>query len=405
MTVKILCIAGARPNFMKVAPILRALRQDSGFEVRLVHTGQHYDASLSKVFFDELDIPRPDIALEVGSGGHAEQTAEVLRRFEAVLRSEQPQAVLVVGDVNSTMACAVATAKFQLDVENQFTWTFGRRTRPVTIHVEAGLRSFDEDMPEEINRRLTDAISDLLFVSEPAGVENLRREGVPDERVFFVGNVMIDTLVAARDSAMRSDVLERLGLRAKEFAVLTLHRPSNVDDPARFRALLQTLDEMAGRVFPVVFPVHPRTRARMESLEMRLDPARWRITGPLGYLDFLKLQALSRIVITDSGGVQEETTILGVPCLTLRENTERPVTVTEGTNVLAGTGKQGILSAFARALARAGGPRVPRYWDGRAASRIASVLTDVFGPEIRSHHATAARTVREGQGLRPARSA
>lgn len=405
MTTKILCIAGARPNFMKVAPLLRALRGASRFEVRLVHTGQHYDAALSQVFFDELDIPRPDISLEVGSGGHAEQTAEILRRFEPVLRQEQPQAVLVVGDVNSTMACAVAAAKFQLDSASHYTWRDGRRTRPLTIHVEAGLRSFDDDMPEEVNRRLTDAISDLLFVSEPQGVENLLREGVPEARIFFVGNVMIDTLMAARESAMRSDVLERLGLRAKEYSVLTLHRPSNVDDPAAFRGLLETLDALSGPVAPVVFPVHPRTRARLESLGLALDPARWRITGPLGYLDFLKLQALSRVVITDSGGVQEETTILGVPCLTLRENTERPVTVTDGTNVLAGTRAEGIRDAFARALTRAEAPKVPRYWDGRAATRIASVLEDVFDPQARRHPATASRALRDGLALHPARPA
>ena len=388
MAVKILCIAGARPNFMKVAPLMRALSRMDGFEARLVHTGQHYDDSLSKVFFDDLNMPRPDIELAVGSGSHAEQTAEIIRRFETVLQVEQPHAVLVVGDVNSTIGCALATAKFQLDGRKQFEWKFGRRTRPVTIHVEAGLRSFDEDMPEEINRRLTDAISDLLFVSEPAGVENLRREGAPEDRVFFVGNVMIDTLVAARERAMRSTIVERLGLPEKQFGVLTLHRPSNVDDPERFRALLELLDDLAGRVSPLVFPVHPRTRARLENMGLRLDPTRWRITGPLGYLDFLKLQALARLVITDSGGVQEETTILGVPCITLRENTERPVTVTEGTNVLAGTGRDGILSAFAEAMNGAAGARVPLYWDGRAAVRIVEALAEVFGSTIRRRDAT-----------------
>jgi len=243
-------------------------------------------------------------------------------------------------------------------------------------------------MPEEINRRLTDSVSDLLFVSEPAGLENLRKEGVPDERVFFVGNVMIDTLFATRERAMKSTIVERLGLPEKQFGVLTLHRPGNVDDPERFRALLELLDDLAGRVSPLVFPVHPRTRARLESMGMRLDPTRWRLTGPLGYLDFLKLQALARLVITDSGGVQEETTILGVPCITLRENTERPVTVTEGTNVLAGTGRDGILRAFAEAMNGAARARVPQYWDGQAAGRIVEVLADVFSSTIHRRDAT-----------------
>ena len=380
MTPKVLCVVGARPNFMKAAPLLRALAESGRFQVRLLHTGQHYDAALSRVFFDDLDMPRPDLQLETGSSSHAQQTAEILKQFEPVLEREQPQVVVVVGDVNSTIACALATAKFQLDPEEQFTWKFGRRRRPVIVHVEAGLRSFDDEMPEEINRRLTDAISDLLFVSDPAGVANLRKEGVPDERVFFVGNVMIDTLFAARERAMESGVMARLGLREKEFALLTLHRPSNVDDPDTFRALLEVLDGLAGRVAPLVFPVHPRTRTRLESIGARLDPARWLVTGPLGYLDFLNLEALARIVITDSGGVQEETTILGVPCITLRQNTERPATVSEGTNVLAGNEKQTILSAFDRAMNGTHGRRVPPFWDGQAARRMEQVLTDVFDP-------------------------
>jgi UDP-N-acetylglucosamine 2-epimerase (non-hydrolysing) len=396
MTVRILCIAGARPNFMKVAPLMRALSRTEGFEPRLVHTGQHYDDALSRVFFDELRLPRPDVELAVGSGSHAEQTAEIIRRFETVLQREQPHAVLVVGDVNSTIGCALAASKFQLDPRRHFQWRFGRRTRPVTIHVEAGLRSFDEDMPEEINRRLTDAISDLLFVSEPAGVENLRREGVPAERVFFVGNVMIDTLVAAREQAMASTVLERLGLEERRYGVLTLHRPGNVDDPRRFRALLSVLDELAGRA-RLVFPVHPRTAARLATMGIRLDPARWSVTGPLGYLDSLKLQAVARLVVTDSGGVQEETTILGVPCVTLRDNTERPVTVTDGTNVLAGTTRDGVRRAIAAALDAVPAARVPKHWDGQAAGRIASVLAEAF-----SGRAEHRRTARAGLRRAPA---
>jgi len=375
---KILCVAGARPNFMKVAPLMRALAAKAPFEVRLLHTGQHYDEKLSRVFFDDLDIPRPDIELEVGSGSHAAQTAEIIRRFEPVLEEEQPQAVLVVGDVNSTTACALVAAKFELSRANQFVWQFGRRRRPVTIHVEAGLRSGDRDMPEEINRRVTDAISDLLFVSDPAGVVNLRDEGVDPQRVFYVGNVMIDTLVAARDRAMRSRVLEDLGLRERQFGVVTLHRPSNVDDPDKLRALLRILDRLATPACPLVFPVHPRTRSRVEASGIIFDPARWRITGPLGYLDFLKLQALARIVFTDSGGVQEETTILGVPCLTLRDNTERPVTVSEGTNLLVGTDEERVLQGVATATSGRRNGGMPRYWDGQAARRIAEVLSRVF---------------------------
>ncbi len=365
MAVKILCIAGARPNFIKIAPLMRAFGRDPRFDARLIHTGQHYDAKLSRVFFDELGIPRPDLELEVGSGSHAAQTAEIMRRFEPVLAAEQPQAVLVVGDVNSTIGCALVTAKFQL--EAPFRWRGQERRRPVMIHVEAGLRSFDDDMPEEVNRKLTDAISDLLYVSDPAGLENLRAEGVTDARMEFVGNVMIDTLLAAREQAMRSPVLEDLHLRAREYALVTLHRPSNVDDPAALAGLLQVVEEVS---LPLVFPVHPRTRARLETMSRKLDPARWTVTDPLGYLDFLKLTACARLVLTDSGGVQEETTVLGVPCVTLRANTERPVTISEGTNRLAGTDPASVRASVAEALASSPAGRVPRFWDGHAAERI-----------------------------------
>jgi UDP-N-acetylglucosamine 2-epimerase (non-hydrolysing) len=377
MDVKILLIGGARPNFIKIAPLLRVLQGDPRFTVRLVHTGQHYDERLSKVFFDELNIPRPHIELEVGSGTHARQTAEIIRRFEPVLEAEQPQAILVVGDVNSTIACALVAAKFQLATD--FEWKAGRRRRPVVIHVEAGLRSFDDDMPEEVNRRLTDAVSDVLFVSDPAGLENLRREGVPAERVFFVGNVMIDTLRAFREQAMTSSVAGDLGVTDSAFGLLTLHRPSNVDDPAVLRRLLEILDEVAARL-PLVFPVHPRTRARLESAGATPEPSRWTLTDPLGYLDFLKLQTMARVVFTDSGGVQEETTALGVPCVTLRDNTERPITVQEGTNVLAGHSREAILAAFERAMAAGPTGRMPRYWDGKAAERVRAVLRELFPP-------------------------
>jgi UDP-N-acetylglucosamine 2-epimerase (non-hydrolysing) len=376
MPTKILLVAGARPNFMKIAPLMRAFTNNPAFVARLVHTGQHYDEKLSKVFFDELKIPRPDIELEVGSGSHAQQTAEIIKRFEPVLEREQPQAVLVVGDVNSTIGCALVTSKFML--KEPFRSKLGERRRPVMIHVEAGLRSNDWDMPEEINRLLTDAVSDLLFVSDPAGLANLEKEGVARSRYFFVGNVMIDTLLGAKEQAMKSSILEELGVKEREYALLTLHRPSNVDDVDALEALLATLDEIA-REQPVLFPVHPRTRARIAAGGITLDPARWRLTDPIGYMDFLKLTASAKVVLTDSGGIQEETTVLGVPCITLRENTERPVTLTEGTNVLAGTRRDAILAAYRDTKARASEPpRVPRFWDGKSAERIDEILTNIF---------------------------
>lgn len=386
MPAKILCVAGARPNFMKIAPLMRTLSANPLFSVKLVHTGQHYDAALSKIFFDDLNIPRPDIELEVGSGTHASQTAEIIRRFEPVLVAEQPQAVLVVGDVNSTIACALVVAKFQL--EDEFAWRHGRRRRPIMIHVEAGLRSFDDDMPEEANRKLTDAISDVLFVSDPSGVVNLKNEGVPDEKVFFVGNVMIDTLLALERRAMQSRILDALKLRANHFGLVTLHRPSNVDAPAALAALLGALDRIASEL-PLVFPMHPRTRERWKSSGFTLAPERWTVTDPLGYLDFMKLQASARVVFTDSGGVQEETTVLGVPCVTLRENTERPVTIAEGTNVLAGTRPADILAAFDTVMStprRHRTARIPRYWDGQAAQRVGAVLSELFMHPASSPH-------------------
>jgi UDP-N-acetylglucosamine 2-epimerase (non-hydrolysing) len=374
MSHKILCIAGARPNFMKIGPILRVLRSRARFAPKLVHTGQHYDAKLSKVFFDDLKIPAPDHELEVGSGTHATQTAEIMRRFEPVLAQEQPEAVLVVGDVNSTIACALVTSKFVL--ARPFATRLGVHRRPLMIHVEAGLRSFDDEMPEEVNRKLTDAISDILFVSDPAGMVNLENEGVPAARCFFVGNVMIDTLLAARAEAMKSAILDTLGIAGRPYGLLTLHRPSNVDDVAALAALLDTLDEIAHEL-PIVFPIHPRTRATLRASGYTLDPERWWVTDPLGYMDFLKLMADARVVLTDSGGVQEETTVLGVPCISLRDSTERPVTVTEGTNRLAGSNREAILAAFADASTRREA-RVPRFWDGRAAERIEETLAEIF---------------------------
>jgi UDP-N-acetylglucosamine 2-epimerase (non-hydrolysing) len=376
-TRKILCVAGARPNFMKVAPILRAFAETPGVEASLVHTGQHYDEKLSRVFFDELALPRPSVELEVGSGTHAAQTAEIMRRFEGVLAEHQPQAVLVVGDVNSTVACALTAAKFGLD--QPFATRSGTRRRPAVIHVEAGLRSFDDDMPEEVNRKLTDAISDLLFVSEAAGVRNLRREGVPDDRVFLVGNVMIDTLLHARDRAAQSPVLTSLGLAARPYGLVTLHRPANVDDAAVLHGLLRALDEVAFRL-PLVFPVHPRTRIRLREAGVRLDPARWTVVDPVGYLDFVRLMEKATLVLTDSGGVQEETTLLGTPCVTLRDNTERPVTVEQGTNVLAGTKGDGLRAAVEAAFAKRDKARVPELWDGGAARRVAEISARLLIP-------------------------
>jgi UDP-N-acetylglucosamine 2-epimerase (non-hydrolysing) len=371
---KILCVAGARPNFMKVAPVLRALASTGAFETRLVHTGQHYDQALSRVFFEELGLPRPDVELEVGSASHAVQTAEILRRFESVLEIEQPQVVVVVGDVNSTLACALAAAKFRR--REAFAWRGARRHRPIVAHVEAGLRSFDEEMPEELNRRLTDAVSDLLFVSEPAGLMNLRREGIPEERLFLVGNVMIDSLLAVKERAARSEILSRFALEQGGYAVLTLHRPSNVDDPSYLAERLSQLDLLSTEM-PIVFPVHPRTRARLVEARIELAPRRFLMCEPLGYVDFIALLSGARLVLTDSGGIQEETTVLGVPCVTLRENTERPITVQQGTNVLAGSTRAGFDAALRVALERRGKAPRPPLWDGGAADRVAAVLAEL----------------------------
>jgi UDP-N-acetylglucosamine 2-epimerase (non-hydrolysing) len=383
---KLLLVAAARPNFMKIAALVDALVRHSAAEgggasrgrLRhvLIHTGQHYDERMSKLFFDELAIPRPAIDLGVGSGSHARQTAEVLVRIEPVLIEERPDMVVVVGDVNSTLACALAAAKLNIPV----------------AHVEAGLRSFDRTMPEEVNRVLTDAVSDLLFTSCEDADRNLAREGIPAERVHLVGNVMIDTLLKHRRAALGSDVTTRLGLGhwangdVRRYGLLTLHRPSNVDAPEAFEGILRAVARVAEEV-PVVFPMHPRSRKR--AVEFGLDGllegqgtgSSWRgvrVTEPLGYLDFLALMDHASLVLTDSGGVQEETTILGVPCLTLRENTERPVTITEGTSELVGAQPSRIVDAALRRLA---GPRAPsarpRLWDGRAAERIVAILSQM----------------------------
>ena len=354
---QVLCVAGARPNFMKIAPVMAALTE-TGIPAQLLHTGQHYDAAMSDSFFADLGIPRPDHHLEVGSGSHAVQTAEIMKRFEPVLESVQPQAVLVVGDVNSTLACALVAAKRGVRV----------------IHVEAGLRSYDRGMPEEINRVLTDQISDLLFTTERGALANLQREGIDPARVEFVGNVMIDTLYRNLEHAVPS--AQTVGTALPQYAVLTLHRPSNVDHPDTLAALLDVVAEI-NRSLPVVLPLHPRTRASIEKFgyTARLDGLH--LLPPVGYLEMLGLMRDARMVLTDSGGIQEETTALGVPCLTLRETTERPITLVEGTNTLVGARPDAIRAAFGEVMSSGGkAGRVPEYWDGRAAMRIAYKLKE-----------------------------
>lgn len=360
--IKIICVCGARPNFMKIAPIMRAFSETGDFDTLLVHTGQHYDKNMSELFFDELGIPRPDINLEVGSSSHAVQTAEVMLRFEPVVMDYEPDYVLVVGDVNSTIACGLVAVKLGVKL----------------IHVEAGLRSFDRNMPEEVNRVLTDSISDLLFVTEESGLRNLQNEGVNSDKVHLVGNVMIDTLLANRQKATSSTILGRLELTPGDYGVITLHRPSNVDDPHRFDQIVTAFERME-RDIKLVFPMHPRTRNNLRGTELgkRLDSmANFMIIDPVGYLDFLRLMADSRVIMTDSGGIQEETTILQVPCLTLRENTERPITITEGTNQLVKPiTAENILKHYESIMAGLNSnSRIPKFWDGKAAQRIAEVI-------------------------------
>ena len=366
-----LCVVGARPNFMKIAPLCRAFDKRPSCRCFLVHTGQHYDRAMSDLFFEELEIPRPHVNLGVSGGSHAQQTAAIMTRFEPVLSEMAPDTVVVVGDVNSTLSCALVAAKAGVPV----------------AHVEAGLRSFDRTMPEETNRVLTDTISDFLFVSEPSGVRNLMREGAPIERVHFVGNVMIDSLLRCRGQARRSTVLDRLSLRQRGYALLTLHRPANVDSRQTLEAILSAIERIQ-ETMPVVFPAHPRTRKSIEGFGLAERLASWNglvQTGPLGYLDFLCLMDRAAVVLTDSGGIQEETTVLGVPCLTLRDNTERPATLYQGTNQLVGRDPERIVSAFCRVL-RDGVPdreRLPELWDGRAAERIADVLLTPTAPVLR----------------------
>ena len=367
---RILSVVGARPNFMKIAPVVSELRRVSEVSHRLVHTGQHYDDKLSGTFFEELGLPEPDLNLQVGSGSHTWQTAEVMKRLEPVLEEFRPDLVFVVGDVNSTLAAALTAVKLGIPV----------------AHIEAGLRSFDLTMPEEINRKVTDTISELLFVTEQSGVDNLKAEGVSEERIFLVGNVMIDTLLRHRAIAARSRVLEKLGVKNGEhirpYGVLTLHRPSNVDQPETLEPLLQAIRELAQEI-PVFFPIHPRTMTRVRDLNLGHyfgESSNGSSTGlqaldPLGYLDFLCLMDHSRLVLTDSGGIQEETTALGVPCLTLRNNTERPATVEHGSNQIIGVDAVKIVNAGRHILGNwSRSSRRPPLWDGHAATRILEVV-------------------------------
>jgi len=361
---KIVVVAGARPNFMKVAPVIEALDEYPDLiEHKLVHTGQHYDEAMSRSFFGALGLPKPDIDLEVGSGSHAEQTGRVMIEFEKVLVRDRPDLVIVVGDVNSTLACAVTARKLGVPV----------------AHVEAGLRSRDMEMPEEINRLCTDVLCDYLFTTDEMASQNLRDEGVAESKIHFVGNVMIDTLLKHRQVAAEDDTLAGLGLEAGEYALVTLHRPSNVDDPEILRGLADVLVELS-RDTPVVFPIHPRTRARLEHTgladAMEAEPG-LQLLQPLGYIPFLNLVMHARLVLTDSGGLQEETTVLGVPCLTLRHNTERPITCSQGTNRLVGNEPGAVRAAIADVLAGGRGESAaPEKWDGRAARRIAAVLVE-----------------------------
>ncbi len=361
---RILHVVGARPNFMKIAPVMQALDRRNGCEQILVHTGQHYDANMSQVFLDELGLPPPDVHLAVGSGTHAWQTAQVMLRFEPVLLDFRPDWVVVPGDVNSTLAAALVASKLGISV----------------AHVEAGLRSGDRTMPEEINRVLTDHLADLLFTTEPSGNAHLAQEGIPAAKIRYVGNVMIDSLVRLlpRAEASWPELRAKLGL-AQRYVLVTLHRPSNVDDSATLAEVLAALTEIAGDV-QVVFPVHPRTRARIAEAGLADHTRGLLLTEPLGYLEFLALEKHAAVVLTDSGGVQEETTYLGVPCLTARPNTERPITITAGTNQLVARQRGALVAAFRDVMRGAGPgwqpPSPPPLWDGHAAERIADAFVN-----------------------------
>ena len=351
-------VVGARPNYMKIAPLMDALKDAPGIRQILVNTGQHYDEAMSKSFLRELSLPAPDRNLEVGSASHAVQTAKVMIGFEEVCLADKPDLVVVAGDVNSTMAASLVAAKLMIPI----------------AHLEAGLRSYDRAMPEEINRIVTDCLADLLLTPSTDGDDNLLKEGVAREKIHFVGNIMIDTLMRHLPMATLDRIRDRVPVTDKGYGVLTLHRPSNVDDPAILRRILEAIAHVARRM-PVVFPVHPRTRQRLAAAGVDDLLANVMLTEPLGYIDFLSLSSHARIILSDSGGLQEESTALGIPCLTLRENTERPVTITHGTNRLVGTQTAAIVAGFDEAMAREHEPqRRPPLWDGQTAGRVAAVL-------------------------------
>jgi len=358
-------VVGARPNFMKAAPLMAELKKDpQKFSPHLIHSGQHYDKRLSQLFFDELKMPQPDIYLGVGSATHAVQTARIMTELEDIWMKQPPDLVIVFGDVNSTLAAAIVAAKLCIKI----------------AHVEAGLRSFDNAMPEEINRIVTDRLSDILLISEPSGTKNLKSEGVPDSKMVFVGNIMIDSLINHLEAARKSDILSRLGIKSGKYIAMTMHRPANVDNEEILSSLLGVFNKI-GRKCPIVFPCHPRTMKNLEKFDLmsKIDSGALRLIEPLGYLDFLRLQSEAKLVLTDSGGIQEETTYLNIPCITMRENTERPVTVDVGSNIITGTNPEKILDAAEKSLSgeiKSG--RVPEKWDGKTARRIVEFLTKYY---------------------------
>ena len=363
---KVIQVVGARPNFMKVAPLHRAIQNLAGWTSMIVHTGQHFDAKMSDVFFTQLELPKPDFFLGIGGGSHTEVTAKIMVAFEKIVEAEKPDLIIVVGDVTSTLACTLVAIKMGIKV----------------AHVEAGLRSFDRTMPEELNRILTDSVADYLFVTEESGMQHLKNEGVADERVFFAGNVMIDSLVRYQEKAKTTTILEDLGLSTSDYIVMTMHRPANVDTEKGLHSILELI-ELSGKDTKIIFPIHPRTRAHMEKfgLAERLDQAKNLImTEPLGYLEFIQLMSNATAILTDSGGIQEETTYLGVPCLTFRDSTERPITVTLGTNqLLSDLDPKKTYTALKEILAgKVKKGSIPPLWDGKAAERIAAKLAEIF---------------------------
>ncbi len=359
--IKIVNIVGTRPNFVKISPLLEEIKKKKKIESVLINTNQHYDCKLSDIFFSELRIPQPNYNLKVGSGSHAWQTAKIIERMEPILKKESPDLVIVVGDVNSTLAGALTAAKLKIPI----------------AHVESGLRSFDKDMPEEINRLLTDHLSSYLFVSEPSGVKNLIKEGISRKKIFLVGNIMIDTLLKQKEKALKIPILKRIAVQKYNYAVLTLHRPENIDNKIFFKRLLKVIDVICEKI-EVIWPVHPRGKKRLREFSFLKQLKRiknLKMIPPLGYLEIVSLMAQSKFVLTDSGGIQEETTVLNIPCLTLRENTERPITVNKGTNIVVGRNPKKIIREVTRILnGNIKKGKIPRYWDGKTASRIVNIL-------------------------------